>query len=163
MPGRKYPLEPLVKLRKRQVDGATEKLARAINEREAAERKRLAAEKAVAEAEAASQALRDEERRALETGALRVGDLQRAQAWELGVAEAGKRLTEQVSSAARDEGRACDAVASAQQELATREADAEVVEKDKTRFDAKSARDEMNKEEEAAAEGGMRKTKDGVS
>jgi hypothetical protein len=152
MPGRKYPLEPLVKLRQREVDGATEKLAHAIAERESAERKRLVAEKERERADEVASLVRNDERSALEKGTLRAGDLQRAQAWEIGVGEQRKRLIQQVSTASQDEERAHALEDTARTELATREADAEVVDKDKTRFDAKSAQLDLAREEEAAAE-----------
>jgi hypothetical protein len=157
MSGRKYPLEPLVKLRQRQVDDATEKLARAIAEREAAEKQRQAAEASRARADEAASEVRQGERDALERGALRAGDLQRAQAWEIGVSEQRKRLTQQVSAATQDEARAHDEEDGARIELATREADAEVTDKDKARFDAKSVQLDLAKEEEAAAEVGANK------
>ncbi len=152
MSGRKYPLEPLVRLRQQQVDGATEKLAHAIAEREAAERKRLAAEHARAETAAAAEGVRDVERAALAKGELRAGDLQHAQAWEFGVAEQQRRLSQHVAAAVTDEERARGDEESARVELASREADSEVTDKDKERFEAKAKRQELAKEEEAAAE-----------
>jgi hypothetical protein len=152
MSGPKYPLEPLVKLRERQVEGATEKLAKAVEERERAECARLAAEEARVRAEAAARALRDAERDALEKGELRAGDLHRAQAWEIGVKGEEERLAQKVASAEREATRASEQEEGARKNLAAREADAEVVEKDKARFDARNQQRELAKEEEAAAE-----------
>ncbi len=152
MSGRKYPLEPLVKLRQRQVDGATEKLAYAIAERESAQRKRRAAEDERVRVDQAASAVRSAERDALEEGALRAGDLQRAQTWEIGIGEQKKRLAQQIATASQEEERAHTLEDRARTELASREADAELVDKDKARFDAKSLQLDLAKEEEAAAE-----------
>ncbi len=152
MPGRKYPLDPLVKLRERKVDDATRELAGAVSARHAAERKRLAAEEARAQADDAAKAAREKERAELEDGALRAGDLQRAQAWEFGVAEERKRLTQHVTTAEQGEAAARKTEAEKQTDLAAREADAEVVEKDKERFAQREKTRELAKEEEAAVE-----------
>ena len=152
MSGRKYPLDPLAKLRHRQVDAATRELAHAVEARQEAERKRDAAEAVRARAEASAQVLRDEERAALEHGALRAADLHRAQAWELGVEEERKRLAQQVAAAAQGAERARGAETGVQGALASREADAEVVDEDKARFLEREAKRALAKEEEAAQE-----------
>jgi hypothetical protein len=152
MSGRKYPLDPLAKLRHRQVDAATQDLAKAIDARREAERKREAAEAERARADAEARAVRAEELAALEKGALRAGDLLRAQVWEVGVEAERKRMTQQVESAGKAEEVARRTEAGAQGALAAREADAEIVEKDKSRFVAREAQRELTKEEEAAAE-----------
>jgi colicin import membrane protein len=152
MAGPKYPLNPLLKLRERQVEGATAELAKAITAREVAEAARVEAEQAEARAEAEAQAVRDAEANALERGELRAGDLHRAQAWEMGVAADQKRLEASVATAEQREAGAKDQEDAARRDLATREANAQVVEKDKSRFDDKSERVAAAKEEEAAAE-----------
>lgn len=157
---RKYPLDPLLKLRERQVEAATEKLAGAVGARQAAERERIAAEGRRASAEERAKTLREEEREALEKGELRAGDLHRAQAWELGVQQEQRRLAQQVAAATQGETTAREAEREAQHDLAAREADAEVVEKDKERFDAKRRATELAKEEEAAAEAHGAKNRD---
>ena len=152
MPRKKYPLDPLLDLRERQVDAATQKLAEAVSARQAAERKREAAEAAKKQAEERARALRERERAALEKGELRAGDLHAARAWEVAVDAERKRLSQQVDAAARGEGEARTAEHGAQHDLAVREADAEVVEKDKERFEAKRKQELLAKEEEAANE-----------
>ena len=152
MSGRKYPLDPLIKLRERQVDEATRDLAKAVDARQVAERKREAAETAKARAEERAKEARDKEREALERGELRVGDLHRAQAWEFGVAEEQKKLAQQVTVAAQGEQKARTEEDGARTDLASREADAEVVEKDKERFVTHERQKEIAKEEEAAQE-----------
>jgi hypothetical protein len=152
MSGRKYPLDPLAKLRHRQVEAATQELAKTVKGRQEAERRREAAEGAAERAAAGARELRDEERAALEDGGLRAADLQRGQAWELGVEEERRRLEQQVAVAAQAERKAATAEAGARDALAAREADAEVVEKDKERFVTRERRRELAKEEENAAE-----------
>jgi len=152
MSGRKYPLDPLAKLRHRQVDAATHELAKAVGARHEAEKKRAGADAAVEQADASARAARDEEREALEKGELRAGDLHRAQTWEVGVAAERKRLAESAAAAAQGEEKARRAEAGAQGALASREADAKVVDEDKARFVAREAQRTLAKEEEASAE-----------
>jgi hypothetical protein len=152
MSGRKYPLDPLIKLRERQVDDATSDLAKAVGARQAAERKREAAELAKDRADEAADATRTDERGALERGELTAADLLRAQAWELGVAEERKRLAQQVAVATQGEDEAREEEDGARATLAAREADAEVVEKDKERFVTREKQREIAKEEEAASD-----------
>jgi hypothetical protein len=152
MSGRKYPLDPLLKLRERQVDEATGDLAKAVDARQSAERKREAAEAEKARAEAKAAAAREQEREALSRGELRAGDLLRAQAWELGVADERKKLVQQVAAAEQREKTAVEEEDSARAALAASEADAQVVEKDKGRFVKREVEREIAKEEEAASD-----------
>jgi IgA-specific serine endopeptidase len=152
MSGRKYPLDPLIKLRDLQVDEATRDLAKAVDVRQKAENAKRSAEAARETAEERAARARDAERQALERGELSAADLMRAQAWELGVAEERKRLAQQVATAEQGEKKAREQEDGARGTLATREADAEVVEKDKDRFVAKLRANDLAKEEEAAEE-----------
>lgn len=152
MSGRKYPLHPLVDLRAKQVDEAARDLAKAVDARQTAERAREAAEAARVRAEEKARALREEERVALDQGMLRAGDLHRAQAWEIGVSEERKKLVQQAVSAQQGEQKAREKEDGARGNLAEREADAEVVEKDEAKFVAREQKRELAKEEEAAAE-----------
>ena len=102
-PSRKYPLDPLLKLREGQVDQATQKLAGAISARQDAEQKRRAAEAARHEAEEIARAERERERAALEQGQLRAGDLHAARAWEFAVEEERKRLVQRIDAALEGE------------------------------------------------------------
>jgi chromosome segregation ATPase len=152
MERKKYPLDPLLKLRERQVDAATQKLAEAVGARQAAEKKREAAEAAKAKAEDRARELREKERDALEKGGLRAGDLHAGRAWEFAVEEERRRLAQQVDAASQGEKKARDTERGAQHDLASREADAEVVDQDKERFETKRKQAELAKEEEAANE-----------
>jgi hypothetical protein len=152
MSPKKYPLDPLAKLRHRQVDAQARELAKAVGTRQDAERTREGAEDTRARADAGARAVRDEERKALEDGTLRAGDLHRAQAWELGVELERRRLTDQVNAAVQNEHRAQEAEDEAQRNLAAREAGAEVVDEDKARFVAREKARDLAKEEEASQE-----------
>jgi hypothetical protein len=152
MSGRKYPLDPLLELRERQVDDAARELAKAAAAREKAESAKRAAEAARETAEERAARAREEEREALARGELRAGDLMRAQAWEVGVADEQKRLAQQVATAEQTETKARVEESGARGALATRQADAEVVEKDKDRFVTNERKKQLAKEEEAAEE-----------
>ena len=152
MSGRKYPLDPLLDLRERQVDEAARDLAKAVDARQKAEIAKRAAEAARETAEERAAKAREAEREALERGELRAADLMRAQAWEIGVAKEHAELAKQVAAAAQGEEKARDQENGARGALATRQADAEVVEKDKDRFVAKEQKKQLAKEEEQAEE-----------
>ncbi len=149
---KKYPLDPLVKLRDRQVDEATRGLADAVTARQAAERKKAEADAIQARAEEAARLLREKERLALDSGTLRAADLHRAQAWEMGVAETQKRMAREVEVASQGEATARTREDEARTKLAAREADADVVEKDKEKFVAGEVARQLAKEEEEGAE-----------
>jgi len=152
MSGRKYPLDPLLELRERQVDDAARDLAKAVDTRQRAEAAKRAAQTARETAEERAARARQEENEALARGELRAGDLMRAQAWEIGVAEEQKRLSQQVAAAEQGEKTARDHEDGARGALASRQADADVVDKDKERFVAKERDKQIAKEEEAAEE-----------
>jgi hypothetical protein len=152
MSGRKYPLDPLLDLRERQVDDAAHHLAKAVDARQKAENAKRVAEAARETAEERAARAREAEREALERGELRAGDLMRAQAWEVGVAKEHEQLAKQVAAAAQGEDEARDHENGACGSLAARQADAEVVEKDKDRFVATERNEQIAKEEEAAEE-----------
>jgi hypothetical protein len=137
-----------MKLRERQVEGATGDLAQAVSAREKAERAREMAENALERSDEAAERLRDAERRALEEGELRAGDLHRAEAWEMGVAAERTKLAQSVATTESAEAGARAKEEEACAALATREADAKVVEKDKERWDERVRRRELAKEEE---------------
>jgi hypothetical protein len=141
-----------MKLRQRQVEGATGALAKAVGEREAAEREKRAAQGSLERTEAAAQRVRDAERAALDHGGLRASDLQRGETWELGVAQERERLASDVAERERAEADARRSEEGAQSALAMREADVKVVEKHNESFDERHRREVLAKEEEAAAD-----------
>jgi hypothetical protein len=147
----RYALEPLAKVREERVDEAVRGLAQAVAGREATERSRRAAEAHRETHESAAAKTREAERRALDRGELRVEDLARAGEWELRVAAEHAAL---LAAEERALAAACEArneEQGAQGEVATRKADAEVVEKDRARWaEGQRKRAEAREEEEAA-------------
>jgi hypothetical protein len=149
---RRYPLEPLAELRDRKVDQAACGLAVAIAEREAAEHGRRTAEEARVSHDSAAHNVRTAEADALARGELCVSDLARADAWELRVGAERASLTAEIDRARGAEQRARDGERSAQGELTSRRADADVVESDRARWVDAQRRQSEAKDEEAAAE-----------
>jgi hypothetical protein len=147
----RYALEPLAKLREEKVDAAVRGLATAVAKRDEAERGRRATEERRAAHEAAAARVRQAERDALERGELRAGDLARADGWEVRVAAERASIAADVEQARSTESRARDAEQQAKGEVASRKADAEVLEKDRARWtDDLRKRGEAREEEEAA-------------
>jgi hypothetical protein len=148
----KYPLEPLARVRAHAVDAQAIDLARAVRAREQAEAERRTADDARGRAEAGAREVRLAEEAALARGALTVADLARADAWEVRVRAEGAALYEAVARAAESEAVAIGTEAAAQKALAQRRADADVVDKDRARFDGEQRRREDDRAEEDAAE-----------
>lgn len=152
MPSPKYPLKPLLEHRERMVDDATASLGQAVRTRETAEQARLRAEAAKREAEERAARVKAEEAERLARGELRVVDLARGEAWEIGArAEIGK-LASAASSAEEHALRAHEEEADARGELARKLADRDVVVKDEARFGERLKKRAIAAEEEAAEE-----------
>jgi YscO-like protein len=152
MAARKYPLDPLAKLREQHVDAATRELAAAVRARETAEQRTRLAEREKATAEEKARAVRQAERAKLDGGELTAADLQRADAWGVAVAEENKRLEERVARAAATESAARTGEAEQRATVATRKADAEVVEKDRAKWTEQARKEALGREEEEAEE-----------
>ena len=152
MAARKYPLDPLAKLREQHVDEATRELAEAVRAREAAEQRTRLAEREKATAEERARLVREAERAKLEGGELKVADLQRADAWSVAVDEEQKQLAERVARASAVESDARTGEAQQRATVATRKADAQVVEKDRAKWTEKVHKDAQAREEEEAQE-----------
>jgi hypothetical protein len=148
----KYPLEPLERLRDEKVDEATRALATAVAARDEAERRRRGAEKTSEDHEDAARALREKERAALERGELTAGDLMRADAWEARVAEERATLARGVEQAREAESRARASEAGAQGEVAARKSEAQVVAKDRARWEERARKRADDREEQSAEE-----------
>jgi hypothetical protein len=149
---RRYPLEPLAELRDTRVDQAVRGLAAAIAERDQAERGRRAAEESRASHDTAAARARSAEADALAHGELRVSDLARADAWELRVAAERAALTAEVDRARGTEHRAREGEQVARGEVASRRADADVIERDRARWTDAQRRQLEARDEEAASE-----------
>jgi hypothetical protein len=148
----RYPLEPLAKLREDQVDAAVRGLARAVDGRGAAERARQTAEQRQEAHTAAASRVRDAEGEALARGELHAADLAHAAAWEARVASERAAIAGVVGRARAAELQARAAEQTAQGEVATRKAGAEVVAADQTRWREALRKKGEAKEEEAAEE-----------
>jgi hypothetical protein len=153
----RYPLEPLAKLREDQADAAVRGLAVAVAGRDAADRDRRTAEQQRDTHTAAAARVRDAEGDALARGELRVGDLARAGAWETRVASEGRTMASAVERARGAETQARAVEQSAQGEVATRKAGAEVVGADRARWNDALRRKAEARQEEAAEEAFRRK------
>lgn len=147
-----YPLEPLANVRERQVDDAVRGLATAVSQREAAARRAQAAEQAAESHAAAVERVKREEREALGRGELTAADLARAHAWELRVEAERTALAGQQERARAAESAASDAEGRSREELARRRTDADVVAKDRARWETAQRKRADAKEEEAMAE-----------
>ncbi len=152
MTSKKYPLDPLVKVRAQAVDTATRALAESIRAREAAERRERVAEDEKRRAEEDACALREAERAKLEQGELKVVDLMRADAWGVAVEAEHERLEQQVQRASEEVRQACAGEGAARAGVASRKAEAEIVEKDRAKWQGRVRREADARQEEEAAE-----------
>src|SRR4051812_33781616 len=132
----KYPLEPLARVRESRAEVAVRALADAVRAREGAEERRRAAEDARARGEAAAEDGRTAERAALDRSQLSAADLARRDAWEHRIAGELRALDEQVVRARDGVAEAKRAEEAARAEVTRREADADVVDKDRARWRA---------------------------
>jgi colicin import membrane protein len=148
---KKYPLDALAKLREEEVSRATRSLAERVHLREEAERQRRTAEDDIRRAEEKARAVRAVEQAKLERGELSVADLARAEAWAIAVDAEKERLEARVVQAKAHLSEARGAESRAQAELSARTSEADVVEKDRAKWqDAIDRAAEARQEEEAA-------------
>ncbi|HWL87577.1 MAG TPA: hypothetical protein VNO21_17355 [Polyangiaceae bacterium] len=152
MPRKSYPLEALLNLRNRRVKDAAVELASTVREREGAAERRQALEAVRARAAAEAARAREAERETLEKGELRVADLQRGQAWEKVVQGEQRALDEKVEQAAIAEQGAADDEARVRGQLSERKADADVVDRDRSRYLERARKRIVAVEEESASE-----------
>jgi hypothetical protein len=148
----KYRLEPLVSLRDRRVDLATGDLARSVRALDGAGRTRVAAEQAQAEHREAAAGLRAAERTALASGELRVADLAAGEAWGVRVESENQVLQGRADTARAREAKALADERKARTALAERKVDADVVHKDRARFDELQRRASEVRDDEASFE-----------
>jgi hypothetical protein len=148
----RYPLEPLAELRKKKVDEATASLAEAVRKREAAARALRGAEIRREAAARAASALRTAELEALARGDLHARDLARAHAWAGRTAAEQESLAGVVRRAGAAEATARARESEAQGALASRSADARVVDRHRDRWEEGNRRVVEAREEEASSE-----------
>jgi hypothetical protein len=148
----KYPLEPLAELRRNEADAATGRLGVARKARDAAERQRLALEEKEHAEAAAAACVRSVEQDRLARGELQVSDLSAAGAWESGIAAKRQALEVAVHRARDVEQEARAGEEKAAREVVSREAGAQVVEGDRSRWQQEQRKRAEAKEDEAASE-----------
>jgi hypothetical protein len=147
-----YPLEPLANLRECQVDDAVRGLATAVSQREAAARRTRAVALAAESHGAAVDGVKRAEREALGRGELTAGDLAHAHAWGLRMEAERAALAAEQERARAAESAAGEVEGRSREELARRRADADVVAKDRARWETGQRKRADAKEEEAMAE-----------
>jgi hypothetical protein len=148
----KYPLEPLAEMRRQKVEEATAALAGAVRKREAAARALRGAEVRRETAARVASRVRTAELEALTRGDLRALDLARAHAWAARTAAEGEALAGVVRRAEAAEAVARDHERDAQGGLATRRAEALLVEGHRDRWNEQHRRGVEAREEEASSE-----------
>jgi hypothetical protein len=148
MPLPKYPLRPLVRVRETRVDQAASCLAAAACARDAAARARTASEQRRDEHAATVEDVRCAEKGALSLGNLRVTDLVRRDAWEVGVAVEQSALASVVEQARADEDRARSGEGRARERAALLKAEAQLVDRHRVRWtEAERKRAEIREED----------------
>jgi|HubBroStandDraft_6_1064221.scaffolds.fasta_scaffold1672998_1 hypothetical protein len=152
MRARKYPLEPLKRLKKDRAEAKTRELGGAIATREMAERRRREAE-VVHEAERArADMIRHAERASLERGELTAKDLARGGTWEQRASVEDAQRARGVERSLRVEEKARAVEAKAQSDVALARAEVEATAHHEQRFLAAAKKAEEASEEEDLAE-----------
>jgi hypothetical protein len=149
---KKYPLEPLARLKEERAEQKTRELGKALSSRETAQKKREGAEAKREAARTSASRVRNEERAALANGALSVRDLMQANAWESRVATEDLERTREVDRALAAEGEAKAAETRVRGDLAQAQAESEVIRRHHERWSAAVKKDDEGREEEALAE-----------
>jgi hypothetical protein len=148
----KYPLEPLAEVRKKKVEEATAALAGAVRTRDAAGRALRGAEVRRDTAARAAARVRTAELEALTRGELRALDLARAHAWAGRAAAEAEALAGVVRRARAAEAAAHGHEGEVRGMLATRRAEALLVEGHRDRWNERQHRGALAREEEALSE-----------
>jgi len=149
---RKYPLDPLRRVRADKVDQRAVSLSDALRKAEATaadvERKRRAQEQL-------DRAVRETargERERLERGQLTAADLAREAAWGLSASLARKEMTRAVEAAQDEHARATSQADQERSSLATAQAEAKVVDKHHDKWRAAGQAADIARDEESAEE-----------
>jgi hypothetical protein len=148
----KYPLASLVLLRENEVDQSANELAGRVKASELAERAREAAERSRELHDESTARTRAAEDVALARGVLRAADLARADAWEARAALESRALSTEVARERTNEQQARKNELEAQAQLAGRQAAAQVVAKDRARWNEGQRKQAEARDEEASSE-----------
>jgi hypothetical protein len=149
---RKYPLEPLVRLKKERVESTTRQLGKAVLARESAERRHEEAASAQRQGDARASRVRTEERDLLEKGELSAADLIRANAWEVRVQTEGAERAHAVDAAQATMTTQRRRELDAQAEVARSRGEAKAVDRHEARWIAAREKVREAEEEEATSE-----------
>jgi hypothetical protein len=147
---KKYPLASLSRLRDGKVETATRELSAALRNRETAEQVRRAAERDRDHHDRQTTQIGGSECEALSRGELLAVDMVRLDAWRMRVRLESRTLATRVAQAEAEERRAKTEQALAQERLAARKADANVVSEHHARWAEQRTQELQAAEEEAA-------------
>lgn len=148
----RYPLEPLLGIRRERVERGAEAVAVAAKHAQTAEAVAEAVRSERLETQAAASAVRTSERAELEQGALRACDLQQAMSFDLGVSARLAAIGARERKADEGVREARSGEARAKATLGTARAEQKVVQRHRQRFDETEVRVANEREEEAALE-----------
>jgi hypothetical protein len=154
---KKYPLDPLVRVRKERVDASVAALAKSIRAREVAEDSRAVAEAERLRAAEEAKRTRGNEAEALARGELSAADLQRQASWQARTQWDDAERARRVVIAREQEARALEAERGARAGASDAEAAAKVVTKHREGWVSDSARALEASSEEGAAEAWRRR------
>jgi hypothetical protein len=149
---RRYPLDPLARLREKGVDDATKLLADAIRAREAAQRLEAAALARHDAAEENARVVIEGEEAALDRGELRTADLAMGAAWRARDERERAVLERRLARAVEGTEAASTVEQGAKGAVLNAHAQAEVVARDRTKWEGAERKRSGAAEEEAAAE-----------
>lgn len=149
---KRYPLEPLQRLRADEVSAKERDFAEAAQGRASAEEERRRRERVHADYAGRMEAEIDRERALLEAGELSVEDLNRQASWRIRAESEKAALLDKASEARELEAKARENEAEKLLELAKKKAEAEIVEKHHANWERARLRAMEAQEEEAAEE-----------
>ena len=149
---KKYPLEPLARMKKDRAETRTRELGGAVAAREAIQNEREGKVRSREAARASANVVRALERTALEKGELTALDLARAGTWEVRVRAEDASRSREVDEAVAAGARARAAEATAKAKVAEARAESESVHRHEERWEAAGKKADEAQEEEALAE-----------
>jgi hypothetical protein len=159
---RKYPLDPLKRVRAEKVDQRARALSGAMRELEAA---RVEVEKKTRTKEHLDESLNAtarSERERLERGELTAADLARGAAWNVSADLLRAQASRAVDEAKKDHAQARTLAERERATLATLQAEAKVVDKHHEKWRAARAAADQSRDEESAEEAHLARPKDGA-
>jgi hypothetical protein len=160
---RKYPLDPLKRVRAEKVDQRKISLSDALRKAEATSSDVERKTQAKGQLDRSVSATARGERESLERGELSAADLARGAAWGLAAGLKRQEMARAVDEAQKEDERARAAAEKERTLLATAQAEAKVVEKHHEKWRAARTAAEVARDEESAEEAHLGRPKDGAS